>query len=202
MELLEFLTGLFGENQTITLDDLKTAVSQNKDVKFADLKDGGYVDAGKYNDVVKDLNMANQTINTLQNTAKTYEGVDVMGLQTELAQLKDKYDQDIKQQKIDAAIALALTKAGAINVKAAKALLEIDPEKAEFDGNGELKGLTEKLEALKTAEDSKMLFQQATKPKIKGFDPAEGNTDTDGIQEPATLAEAIKLSLSAQSDAN
>ena len=68
--------------------------------------------------------------------------------------------------------------------------------------NAFLKGLTEKLEALKTAEDSKMLFQQATKPEIKGFDPAEGITDTDGIQEPATLAEAIKLSLSAQSDAN
>ena len=98
---------------------------------------------------------------------------------------------------------LALASSGALNAKAVRALLDVDAEKAEFAEDGSLKGLSDQIQKLQKAEDSKMLFKAAdTKPVLKGFKPAEGK---DGLPQgsdgqPKTMAEAIEMSLSAQQD--
>jgi hypothetical protein len=63
----------------------------------------------------------------------------------------------------------------ALNVKAVKALLNL--ENPEFDENGAVKGLADQIKALKTADDSKMLFGSST---MKGAKAGEsGNDDGD-----------------------
>lgn len=71
----------------------------------------------------------------------------------------------------------ALLGSGALNVKAAKALLNLD--KAELAEDGTVKGLADQIKALRTAEDSKFLFGSST-PKLKGAKAGEsGNEDGD-----------------------
>lgn len=83
-------------------------------------------------------------------------------------------DAEIKQIKINNAVNTALISAGAKNVKAALALLNLD--KAELADDGTVKGLKEQIDALKTADDSKFLFNDG-KTSIKGANPADGNSD-------------------------
>lgn len=114
---------------------------------------------------------------------------DIEGLKQQIATLqadntaKDKtHAAELKQLKVDAAVTAALTSAKAVNVKAVKALLDLgDIEKVELAEDGTVKGLSDKIKALQTADDSKMLFTTETKPKMKGAAPGEtGNEEPDG----------------------
>lgn len=91
--------------------------------------------------------------------------------------VKSKHDeltQQLKQNEINYALERALTKAGAKNIKAVKALLNI--EKAELEG-GEIKGINAQIESLKKAEDSSFLFESKNTetPKFVGVAPSEGS---------------------------
>ena len=78
---------------------------------------------------------------------------------------------------MDNAVNSALLGSGARNVKAAKALLNLD--KAELAEDGTVKGLADQIKTLQTAEDSKFLFGSST-PKLKGAKAGEsGNEDGD-----------------------
>lgn len=83
-------------------------------------------------------------------------------------------DAEIKQIKINNAVNTALIAAGAKNVKAALALLNLD--KAELADDGTVKGLKEQIDTLKAAEDSKFLFADG-KTTIKGTNPANSGGD-------------------------
>ena len=143
----------------------------------------------------KDIAIRDQQIADLKkiDPEKLQEQIDTLTQQN--ADAKAKYEADLKAQKIDAAVTLALTNAKAVNVKAVKALLDLD--KADIAEDGTVKGLDEQIRALQDAEDSKMLFQSQT-PKFRGFKPGEGS---DGIPEdggePKTMAQAIEMALSA-----
>ena len=82
-----------------------------------------------------------------------------------------KHDTEIHNLKVDNAVNSALLGSGALNVKAAKALLNLD--KAELAEDGTVKGLADQIKALQTAEDSKFLFGSST-PKLKGAKAGEG----------------------------
>lgn len=94
-------------------------------------------------------------IETLQNDNKT---------------AKAKYEADLKNLQINGAIEKALIGAGAKNMKAVKALLNL--EGAELDGEN-VKGLAEQIKALQSAEDSKFLFSD-TAAQFKGVKGGEG----------------------------
>lgn len=105
---------------------------------------------------------ANQT--ELDSLKKAAEGNEE--LTTQLSDLQEKYDQakadsesKIAEIKKTSAIELALTQAGARNIKAAKALL--DSEKLELKDEG-IKGLDEQLNTLK--ESDGYLFEGETTP--------------------------------------
>lgn len=82
-----------------------------------------------------------------------------------------EYEGKIKQMQIDNAVDKAITGANGKNVKAIKALLNL--EKAELSEDGTVKGLSEQLEALAKAEDSSFLFGTGV-PAVKGMVPGAG----------------------------
>lgn len=86
---------------------------------------------------------------------------------------------EIKKLKIDNAVDSALNAAKAKNLKAVRALLDLD--KAELDESGNVKGLAEQIKKLSEAEDSKFMFESSGKPKMKGAKTGEdGINDNDG----------------------
>lgn len=100
-------------------------------------------------------------------------------LQADNAVAAKTHAEEIKRLKVDTAVELALTAAKAKNVKAVKALLELD--KAELDEDGTVKGLAEQIQKLAKAPDSGFLFEES-KPKqnFKGFKPGESGDDGKG----------------------
>lgn len=114
--------------------------------------------------------------------------IDAEGLKAEIEKLQnenkatqEKYESDMKQVRIDSAVEKALIVSKAKNIKAVKALLDL--EKAELDGDI-IKGLDEQLKKLKQSEDSKFLFddQSSSKQQFKGFKPGDA-----GDKKPGTL---------------
>lgn len=95
-------------------------------------------------------------------------------MQAENKALVEAKDNEIKKIKINNAVNTALMGAGAKNVKAALALLNM--ENTELLEDGSVKGLNEQIEALKTDEDSKFLFADP-KPVIKGANPVGGSNN-------------------------
>lgn len=95
-------------------------------------------------------------------------------LQSENKAAKEKYEADIKTLKINNAIDSALTKAGAKNLKAVRALL--DMEKITIEGD-EVKGIDDQIKGLSKAEDSSFLFNvvESGNKTPKGMKPHEGS---------------------------
>lgn len=84
-------------------------------------------------------------------------------------------DAEIKSIKINNAVNTALLSAGAKNIKAVMALVDMD--KVKLSDKGDISGIDEQIEALKGSDDSKFLFKE-DKPSttIKGAKPVSGNT--------------------------
>lgn len=82
---------------------------------------------------------------------------------------------EIRQLKIDNAVDSALVAAKAKNLKAVRALLNL--EKAELAEDGTVKGLAEQIQGLQSAEDSKFMFETFGKPKLKGAKAGEDGVD-------------------------
>ena len=97
-------------------------------------------------------------------------------LQKQFDDSKAKAEEQLQATKKDYEIAAALSKAGAKNDKAVKALL--DTEKVNFDDNGKLIGLSEQLEAVK--KDNDFLFADANESNPKPTITSKGNPNPDG----------------------
>lgn len=92
----------------------------------------------------------------------------------------DQTAQQLSQAKLSYQTDLGLLKAGALNTKAAAALIDIG--KLSLDDKGNVTGLDEQLKALKESDDSKFLFKSAdTAPKPKDTPPISplGNPNPD-----------------------
>ena len=107
---------------------------------------------------------------------------DVQSLKDKIQELQDTAKEaekthaaEIQTLKINNAVDTALVGAKALNVKAVKALLNL--EKAELDADGTVKGLADQIKALQTAEDSKFMFGSSTMKGAKTGD--SGNEDGD-----------------------
>jgi len=97
-------------------------------------------------------------------------------LQKQFEDSKAKAEEQLQATKKDYEIAAALSKAGAKNDKAVKALL--DTEKVNFDDDGKLIGLSEQLEAVK--KDNDFLFADANESNPKPTITSKGNPNPDG----------------------
>ncbi len=97
-------------------------------------------------------------------------------LQKQFDDSKAKAEEQLQATKKDYEIAAALSKAGAKNDKAVKALL--DTEKVNFDDDGKLIGLSEQLEAVK--QDNDFLFADENESNPKPTITSKGNPNPDG----------------------
>lgn len=107
------------------------------------------------------------------------ESGDVQSLKDKIKELEDSAKEtekthaaEIHIMKINNAVDNALNGAKALNVKAVKALLNL--ENAELNEDGTVKGLAEQIKALQTADDSKFLFGSST---MKGAKAGEAGND-------------------------
>ena len=106
---------------------------------------------------------------------------DVTDLRDKIQSLEDaaknaqkEHDAEIHALKVDNAVNAALLGEKALNVKAVKALLNLD--KAELDEDGTVKGLADQIKTLKAADDSKFLFGSSS-PALKGAKAGESGND-------------------------
>jgi chromosome segregation ATPase len=90
-------------------------------------------------------------------------------LQAQLDTLKKANEQakkdaaaELETVKLNSATELALTQAGAKNVKAVRALINADD--LYLDDKGTVKGLSEQIKSLQEADDSKFMFNAAPVP--------------------------------------
>ncbi len=169
MTLKEYLTKLFGDKPSMTLEELAKAAEGNAEAKFVDLKEGGYVDEGKFKGLETQLSTANDTIKQLQETVKKFDGKDPEKLSANLAALQKKYDADTAKLRLDNALDVAIIGAKGRSTKAVKAFLDLDKLKLKEDGT--IDGLD--LEALKKSEP--YLFEAIETDIIGGGDPGGGN---------------------------
>lgn len=110
-------------------------------------------------------------LETLKKSAGDSEKLQaqISKLQEDNKKSNEAYEAKIKQMGIDNAVTLALTNAKAKNVKAVRALLNL--EDAKMDGDT-IVGLADQIAKLK--ESDSYMFDGEVKPTIKGTNPAEG----------------------------
>ena len=146
----------------------------------------------------KDLTERDKQLEVLKNSSGDVETLrkTIETLQNDNKAATEKYNEELAKIKLAGAVDTALLGANAVNIKAVKALLDMD--KIKLDGEV-LLGINEQLETLKTSEDSKMLFKTAeNKGNFSGVKPAEGNTDNSGSgsNQSKSLSDAIMAALS------
>lgn len=105
MTFADYLKQLYGDKESMTLSELIQAAESCKTAKFVDLKEGGYVDEGKYTDVSAKLLAANNTIKNLRDAARSFEGVDVADLQRQLDDEKAGRKKDRQEWNLRAVLA-------------------------------------------------------------------------------------------------
>lgn len=114
-------------------------------------------------------------------------------LQGENTETKEKHEAEVKQIKLNGAVERALLGAKAKNIKAVKALLNLD--NAELDGD-DVKGLTDQIKELQEGEDSKFLFESTTETnrqqQWRGFKPAEKGEMGGNETAPTSLSDAVQ----------
>lgn len=125
----------------------------------------GYIPPARFNEINEAKKVAEATIaerdKQLSELKKSVGDNDkllkqIEGLQAENKEAKAKYEADLKAVKMTNAVDNALTASGAKNLKAVKALIELD--KVKFDGE-KLEGLAEQIEALRNDETSSFMFE-------------------------------------------
>lgn len=125
-------------------------------------------------------------------------------LQTENATAKANHESELNQLKINFAVEKALTGAKAKNIKAVKALLELEDAKLDKDGN--VKGLDEQIEKLRSGDDTKFLFeaqkQQKQQQNFKGFQPGASGEQKPGEGEKVDFSKMSYDELTAYMEAN
>lgn len=138
-----------------------------------------------------ELATAENTIESLKQTVKQFDGVDVKKLQADFTALQTKYTDDISKTKLDSALNLAIATSKAKNIKAVRALL--DSEAIKLDGDKVL-GLDDQLKKLR--ESDSYLFEEASaaepqKAAAAKVDSGAHHQDSGAGTAPLTLIGAL-----------
>ena len=158
----------------------------------------GFIPKSRFDEVNEAKKQLEKDIKTRDEQLEALKKIDAEGLKAEIEKLqnenkaaKEKYDAELKQIQLDNAVEKALIGAKAKNIKAVKALLDL--EKIKLDGEAVI-GLEDQIKKLTEGEDSKFLFDAKTdeKPNFKGIAPSEKSDKTPGNEQQKTLADAIK----------
>lgn len=189
---LEFLKNILGEAYT---EDIDKKISEEIGKAFV-AKDDFNAKNTENKNLSAQLKERDKQLEELKNSTG-----DMEALKKQIAELqqtnKDQataHQAELDQIRIDTAIEKALMEAKAKNIKATKALLDMDGLKLEEDGT--VKGLSEQIKSLTESEENKFLFDTAEVKETKktGFVPTDskdGGPNTSGDYA-SQLAEARK----------
>lgn len=183
---------------------IEMGLTEELATKVAKELDGNYVPKTRFNEVNTELKQAKDQVkerdSQLETLKKSVGDSEELKKQIETLQNENKtkdeaHAAEIKQIKIDAAVDKALSDANVKNLKAVKALLDLD--KAELSDDGTVKGLDVQIKTLSEAEDSKFLFDVTNTQKnqnSKGFVPGQKKDGVPGASSEyeTRLAEARK----------
>lgn len=147
----------------------------------------------KAKDLQTQLNTANNTIKErdkqLEDLKNSPDNPEELKKQIQLLQddnkaAKEAHEKEMKDLKVANALEKALTEAKAKNSKAVQALLELGDD-VELNEDGTIKGLDEKIKALKKSDaymfndDKQTVKIDGTKPNASPNDPANPNPARD-----------------------
>lgn len=139
---MEKLKALFG-SEALTWEQLEAKLKDNKEIKLANLAEGGYVDKKKFEDKEAELTTANNTIKGLKDTVAKFDGVDLEKLKKDASDWETKYNTDIAAVKLDSDIFSEAVKRHAKNPKLVASM--IDKTIVKRDGD-KLLGLSEQFD--------------------------------------------------------
>lgn len=157
----------------------------------------GWVPSSRFNEINEAKKSAEAQLKERdQQLAEFKKTVDSSGdlnaqieaLMAENAATKERYEKELQAYKVSNALELALTQHGAKNIKAAKALMDLDKIKVNGDN---VEGIEEQIKELMKHEESAFLFN-TSEPKAeapKGMRAAESEPVKDN--KPLTLYDAI-----------
>ena len=148
-------------------------------------------DLGLSEDAVEQIMAENGKDIAAQKERLSAESQRALELENRLSAEKEELLRQLHGQELDAAVAMELSKEGARNLKAARALLNL--ENAEFSEDGSIAGLMEQILSLKSAPETGFLFEKPEAPR--GFLPGEGRDGLPGGGVPLSLGEAVRTAL-------
>lgn len=173
---LQWLKDIIGDAYT---DDMDNAAAQALGKDFVSRADFNEK-AGKVKELEATVTQLNGTVKDRDKQLETLKAStgdvnalkeQISTLQAENAEAAKAHAAEIKKLKIDTAVDMAVTAAKAKNVKAVKALLNLDA--AELDENGAVKGIADQLKKLAAASDSAFMFETEQSNNFEGFKPDE-----------------------------
>ena len=179
---MEFLKDALGED---LYKQVEEKLKDNKSIKLANLANGEYVSKQKYDD---DIKSRDTKISDLTKKVADFDGVDVKQLQKDVDDWKNKYNADIKAERRDSAIKLAVAKAGARSDKALMGMLDYD--KIKLTDDGKLEGLDDQIAQIK--KDDGFLFKE-DKPETQKPEDVNlgGDHKKPETPEVTTIADAV-----------
>ena len=177
--MLDWLKSILGDAYT---DDIDKKVSDEIGKGFVARKDFNDVSASKKK-LEDDLKSRDKQLDDLSKAQGATDELkaEITKLQKQNADDKAKYEAEVAKIRLDNAVDAALTKAGAKNNIAVKALLAAFLADAKLADDGTVKGLQAEIDALVKGEGTAFLFDAQTKQKIAGAQPGSPG----GAQPPA-----------------
>jgi hypothetical protein len=178
--MFEWLKTILGDAYT---EDIDTAVAKEIGKAFVAKNDFNTTSTEKkaLEDQLKELA---ETLKAKPEELK----VKVTELLTTAATASEEHAKKLAQVKLDAAVDTTLTKAGAVNLKAVKALL--DPSKISLDDKGIVAGLDDQITAIKSTDAWAFTAAQPPAPP-----PKSGERHGSGGGNEKTLADEISEKL-------
>lgn len=155
------------------------------------------LEKGKAKDLQTQLDTANNTIKDrdkqleqLKNSPDNPETLkqQIQKLQDDNKAAKEAHEKEMHQLKVNTALERALSIAKAKNSKAVQALLDLD-DKVELNDDGTIKGLDEKIKALKKS-DAYLFDEEKQTTKIDGTKPS--STNPSNPNDPASKKDSEK----------
>ena len=175
---------------------IKLGLTEEQAMKLIE-KYGNMIPQSRFNEVVEeknklkaDLTERDKQLSELQKNNSSNEELkkQITELQEKNQASEKEYQETLAKIKLDNALELALTSAGAKNNIAVKALLKMDNIKMD---NDKVIGLTEQIEELKKTSDYLFKIEEKAPEVPAGKTPANPNNDGNPVEPKITLGSAL-----------
>lgn len=102
--MYEYLKKLFAEGEALTWEQLEAKIAAEKNLKLANIADGGYVSKEKLDAKITELNGVKAQLDSANQEIQSYKDMDIDGVKKKADEWEQKYAADTAslQQKLDA----------------------------------------------------------------------------------------------------